>query len=97
MHKIFAITSIVPTLLGAICVGFIYSKLMSEGLSGNNGMMIIGFEHSAFILSIIGFSLSTMAYMISNRNGQPLYSFNAAIIILSLLSLAALILGLGFL
>jgi len=95
MHKVFAITSIVPAILGAIAVAFVYLSLWTEGFSGTSGMMIIGFEHYGFMLSFIGFSLSTMAYMISNRNKQPLYSFNGVIIALSLLSLAGLMLGLG--
>lgn len=97
MHKILAITSIVPAILGAIAVAFVYLSLWTEGFSGGSGLMIIGFEHYGFLLSFIAFSLSTMAYMVSNRNNQPVYSFNGVTIVLSLLSLAALMLGLGFL
>jgi len=41
--------------------------------------------------------MQTIALMIANRKGEKIYPFNGYIIGLSLLSLATLIIGLGFL
>lgn len=97
MHKVFAITAIVPTLLGALTTGFMFYGLWSEGFDGSNSMTILAFQLYGFMLSMIGFGLSGVAYMLANKADVKTYPFNYVTIALSLMSLAALIIGLGFL
>ena len=97
MHKVFAITAIVPSLLGALTIGFMFYGLWTEGFASENGMTILAFQLYGFLLSIIGFGLSSVALMIANRLGEKTYQFNYVTIVISLLSLASMIIGLGFL
>ena len=97
MHKIFSIAAIVPAILGAISIGYMYYGLWLEGFSGPDGMTILAFQLIGLMLSVAGFGLSGIALMIANRKAETTYPFNDFILILSLFSLAALILGLIFL
>ena len=86
-----------PALLGALTIGFMFYGLWSNGFAGESGMTILGFQLYGFLLAMIGFGLSSVALMIANRLGEKTYPFNYVTILLSTLSLASLIIGLGFL
>lgn len=97
MHKVFAIAAVVPAILGAVTIAYMFYGLFSEGFSGENGMSILAFQLYGFLLSMIGFGLSGVALMLANRKGEHPYPFNIITVLVSLLSIAALILGLSFL
>jgi len=97
MHKVFAITAIVPTLLGALTIAFMFYGLWSNGFASESSMTILGFQLYGFLLAMIGFGLSSVALMIANRIGEKTYPFNYVTILISVVSIGCLIVGLGFL